>query len=129
METDEGESVMIKNLVSKDAVLQAFKNRLGDNYVTGIGGIKATLDEVPEATLYLFDEPVAKPVWVPVSERLPKDDDLHLVTLYDNSGDTPYIYVSVGWHIFGEDKWIVDNELHYNVTAWMENPEPYKGDK
>ena len=63
--------------------------------------------------------------WIPGSERLPEIGKDVLVTIKDDSADSPNYYTSVGWCYMGA--WIVENTLCYQVIAWTEFPEPYKG--
>lgn len=65
--------------------------------------------------------------WIPVTERLPKNDDWAIVTILDESGDTPYRYTDFGWYLEAADCWIVDAEQRNDVIAWMPLPEPRKG--
>lgn len=66
--------------------------------------------------------------WIPVSEALPWNDTNVLVTVRDDSGDTPWEYTSVGRRTPDGKYWIVENEMCYGVIAWMPLPEPYGGD-
>ena len=59
--------------------------------------------------------------WISVSERLPEVHKEVLVTVKDDSADSPIYYTSVGWYCGGI--WVVKN----TVIAWMPLPEPYKG--
>ena len=58
--------------------------------------------------------------WVPVSEELPYDDRMVLVTAQPKKGD-PNVnrayYANGAWHGSGSMA---------NVTAWMDMPEPYE---
>lgn len=63
-------------------------------------------------------------MWTPVSERLPEIGKDVLVTIKDDSADSPNYYTSVGWCYM--EAWIVENTLCYQVIAWMEFPKPYK---
>lgn len=65
--------------------------------------------------------------WTPVSEGPPKMGEDVLVTIKDDSADSPYYYTSTGWYYNGI--WVVDNTVCYQVAAWMEFPKPYKEDK
>ena len=65
------------------------------------------------------------PKWLSVNERLPKEEEIVIVTVKDNSADSPIYYTSVGWYYQGI--WVVENEVSHQVTAWMPFPEPYKG--
>lgn len=73
----------------------------------------------------------AKPQWIPVSKRLPKESGIYLVTLktdgvayLESEFPNGFVYVStydaviMNWGYGGKD-----------VIAWMPLPKPYKGDK
>lgn len=66
--------------------------------------------------------------WIPVAERLPKTDDLVIVAIHDDSGDTPYDVTNVGFYldVFPLGIWVVENERCNYVTHWMPLPEPPK---
>lgn len=70
------------------------------------------------------DFPVIEPHdWIPVTERLPRDDEDVIVTCLDDSGDTPFSYTTVAWHYKG--MWVCDNERCPFVVAWMPLPKPW----
>jgi hypothetical protein len=66
------------------------------------------------------------PRWIPVDERKPKTDDLVIVAIHDDSGDTPYDVTNVGFYldVFPLGIWVVENERCNYVTHWMQFPEP-----
>ena len=64
--------------------------------------------------------------WIPTTELLPKNDDWVVVTVLDESGDTPYRYTHFGWYLEAVDGWIIDNERRNDVIAWMPLPSPYR---
>ena len=74
--------------------------------------------------------------WIPVSERLPKEDESVLLTICANSSlygfNKNFIKVMCGSYSPCEDKrdWIVNGIRYYidNVIAWMPLPEPYKAE-
>lgn len=67
-----------------------------------------------------------EPHWIPVSERMPRDDEEVIVSCTDDSGDSKFTYTTVGWHYKG--LWVVNNDRCFFVVAWMPLPEPYKED-
>lgn len=59
--------------------------------------------------------------WIPVSERLPKEEEMYLVT-YEGIPGAPSTIT----------QWFWDNEgrfLNPYITAWRELPRPYEEDK
>ena len=63
--------------------------------------------------------------WIPVSERLPKEYDLVLVTEKYGFVDTAHFV----HNDFTEmDEWIVADDETIDVIAWMPLPQPYKGE-
>lgn len=74
--------------------------------------------------------PSAEPelIWIPVTERLPMNGVDVIVSVLDDSGDTPYRFTSIGWCTPDGQYWVVDNEMCYGVIAWMPLPEPWRGE-
>lgn len=68
------------------------------------------------------------PRWIPVTERLPKTDDIVIVAIHDDSGDTPYDVTNVGFYldVFPLGVWVVENERCNYITHWMPLPQPPK---
>lgn len=70
----------------------------------------------------------AQPGWIPVTERLPKDDTEVIVSCTDDSGDDEFSYVTTGWHYKG--LWVVNNDRCYFVRAWQPLPaKPWEGEQ
>ncbi len=61
--------------------------------------------------------------WIPVSERLPKEDGSYLVSGKWGSGKE-----SVGDCEFSVEDGYFQTAWNFNVLAWMPLPEPWKGD-
>lgn len=64
--------------------------------------------------------------WVPVTERLPENDDWQIITVLDECGDT---YSDFGWYLKAAKCWTIYAEQIANVIAWMPLPKPYRGEK
>lgn len=67
--------------------------------------------------------------WIPVSEQLPYETTEVLVSIHDDHGDTSFDYTSIGWLTPDMKYWIVDNDICYDVVAWMPLPAAYEEPK
>lgn len=63
--------------------------------------------------------------WTPCSERLPEKEGLYLITCVDDDG-TPFVDASLYDPPTDRRGAIWDFP---NVVAWMERPEPYRGEE
>ena len=63
--------------------------------------------------------------WIPVSERLPKEYDLVLVTEKYGFVDTAHFAHN---DLTEMDEWIAADDETFDVIAWMPLPQPYKGE-
>lgn len=66
-----------------------------------------------------------EPKWIPVTERLPEEEGLYLVTCFN---ERPRL--EVAWFYIDEEGFgyfSCDWSDFDSVTAWMPAPEPYKG--
>jgi hypothetical protein len=61
--------------------------------------------------------------WISVKDRLPHPCMNVIVAIYDDFGDTPWKYTTVGW-MANDTIWIVDNDVCYGVTHWIPLPAP-----
>ena len=73
-----------------------------------------------------FPSAQLEPQWIPVSKRLPQNDDWVIATILDERGDTPFRYTDFGWYLEAANCWIVDAEQRTDVVAWMPLPGPWK---
>lgn len=62
------------------------------------------------------------PHWIPVTERLPKEDGNYLVSGKWGSGKE-----AVGDCLFSVEDGYFQTAWNFDVLAWCELPEPYKG--
>ena len=60
-------------------------------------GVLAVIDNQPSADVVPIKRMNYK--WKLTKEQKPKTDELLLVTIGDESGDTPFTYVTVGWYL------------------------------
>lgn len=72
--------------------------------------VEDELEEAPTAEI---------PGWIPVSERLPENDEKVLCQTVTKKGQ---INMVIGYYNF--DRWCCG--MNSNVIAWMPLPEPYK---
>ena len=72
----------------------------------------------------VYKKKVAVGEWTPVNERLPEECKEVLVTVKDDSADSPIYYTAVGWYYAGI--WVVEDTVCHQVIAWMKPPKPYK---
>ena len=110
----------MSDLIDRQAVFEILTDYYHHRTDMQHDALKGALSRVPSA------EPERK--WIPVNEALPINDVNVIVSVLDDSGDTPYRFTSVGWCTPNGQYWVVDNEMCYGVIAWMPLPEPYRGE-
>ena len=81
-------------------------------------------------TLDEYDEICKNYEWMLTKDRVPIDNDYVIVTIKDDSGDSPYTYTTVAQYYHRkdfDDFWIADNDyVCGDIIAWMPLPKPYK---
>lgn len=112
------------SVIFREDAIEAITNYakfLWDNYheTCHLAGMIDTIDALP----------TAEPRWIPVTKSLPKNDDWCIVTILDESGDTPFRYTDFGWYLEEASCWIVGAERWTGVVAWMLLPEPWRGEE
>lgn len=104
--------------MTKEKAIQILSTRDAHGVLCGYtSGVTEALDMAIEA--------LSKPYWIPISERLPNDQELVNVTVVDDHGDNEWRYTTAAWRSY--DMWIFDNELVMGtVVAWAPLPKPYE---
>lgn len=83
------------------------------------------IDKDMRKALDMAIEALSKQYWIPISERLPNEQESVNVTVVDDHGDNEWRYTTTAWRI--NDIWISDNDLVMGtVVAWAPLPKPYK---
>lgn len=124
---------MIGDLIDRQAVIEKMRNRkklFCKNKIEFMAlskDEKARVDEIDNCIADLVNAPSAEPEpkWIPVSERLPEEKEMVLIT--NNKG-----HVRCGqYQGTFDDKnyrwWWKHNTLE-EVIAWMPLPEPWRGE-
>ena len=119
------------DLISRQAAIDAIR-KIYDS--VGILGEKWAVDKCQMA---IKDLPSAQPEqrWIPVTERLPENDNEVLITVWDAEDD----YVEVYKGFYQEHEWwtqwchgcskIKDEPCGENIViAWMPLPKPYNAE-
>lgn len=116
----------------KAAIVQLSYNKIGnDDYEMIIQDDINTIKALPPVI------PKPKTSWIPVSERLPKNEDYVLVCYEDGHIRTAYYYIDnnfypsefedcceTGWYNYNEDFM-----YRQDVIAWMPLPPSYQGEE
>ena len=101
---------MNKRLIYAEDAIEEIVKRLGvrdESYLTA---------QEKSVVQVLKDMPSAQPRWTPVTEALPDEDGVYLVT--DHDGEV----VRYVFHMNESSR----EFWNRNVVAWMQQPEPYK---
>ena len=70
--------------------------------------------------------------WIPVTDRLPEDDELVLVTVNDKHNNLTFENALMTGCYCCAEGWILEGYIDWvdpNVTAWMPLPEPMRSEE
>ena len=116
------------DLISREAAIEVLNKLARDNFTLRdyFSYYLGALHDVSDGIKAL---PSAQPEqrWIPCDKRVPSSDEWVIVTILDESGDTPWRYTDFGWYLDRAKCWIVDAEQRTDVIAWMPLPRAYKG--
>jgi hypothetical protein len=109
---------MDDKLTTKQAIT-VLRNLQDWLYLSGINGGTSIQREAIDIAIKALE---AEPHWIPVTERLPKEDGSYLVSGKWGSGKE-----SVGDCEFSVEDGYFQTAWNFDVLAWMPMPEYYKG--
>lgn len=89
-------------------------------YISGGGAVDRGMNRAIDIAIEALGKP--EPHWIPVTERLPKEDGNYLVSGKWGSGKE-----SVGDCEFSVEDGYFRTAWNFDVLAWCELPEPFKG--
>ena len=102
------------DLISRQAVIDAI-DEIESEVVDGCGY------QYEKWRQFFCDLPAAGCMWIPVSERLPENDDHVLCTTVKKEGTAQVVR---GYYDPAYRRWV--SGMNSNVIAWMSMPEPWK---
>lgn len=104
--------------------LPEFRNPIHEGFEERNQGWNHCLDTIYD----LIDEQPAINDWIPISVRLPKHEELALVSALsynENKAFVDILKMSNGkWYVF--EPFCGWEEVYCDITAWMPLPKPYK---
>lgn len=75
-----------------------------------------------------------RPMWIPISERLPESSGVYIVSRWFSDGEESAILTDANYYD-GCGEWYDDNRINWGrklvtnkIVAWMSLPEPYKAE-
>ena len=120
---------MDKSMSKEDAILwiKNIINDIGSPRHSDLWGYEEALYEIQK----LLKEDSAQQ-WIPCSERLPEKDGWYLVSLGNEWTSDGFGKVTDPQKVYNSmvrlSEFVDGRFYHGMVTAWMEKPEPYKGE-
>lgn len=105
------------DLISRQAALDVINSELRCGAMTDQCGLETAYDLIND-----LPSTQPEPQWIPVSERLPEEYGVYLVTEKYFSRYDECEYNAITTAYYGEDGF----ENNYKILAWMPLPEPYE---
>lgn len=150
--TNEEASTVLKNSAStlKDGIKflkEPHQNQFKEAYEMAIQALEAQAEPTDEALhrereqAYMngyedaskrFRQEPQTGHWIPVSERLPEDDDYKPFSYYEDGAVlfcTKNGKIGFGWYYNSTKEWANEDDRYEDVIAWMPLPSSYQGEK
>ena len=115
--------IIATNALGMETIITMTKNWMITSVLVMIVLIMRAIERVISKEM-TYKKEIVVGEWVPVSERPPEECREVLVTVKDDSADSPIYYTAVGWYYAGI--WVVEDAVCHQVIAWMKPPKPYK---
>ena len=115
--------IIATNALGMETIITMTKNWMITSVLVMIVLIMRAIERVISKEM-TYKKEIAVGEWVPVSERLQEECKEVLVTVKDDSADSPIYYTAVGWYY--ASIWVVEDTVCHQVIAWMKPPKPYK---
>ena len=115
--------IIATNALGMETIITMTKNWMITSVLVMIVHIMRAIERVISKEM-TYKKEIVVGEWVPVSERPPEECREVLVTVKDDSADSPIYYTAVGWYYAGI--WVVEDAVCHQVIAWMKPPKPYK---
>ena len=115
--------IIATNALGMETIITMTKNWMITSVLVMIVLITITTGKMDGGEM-TYKNKIAVGEWALVNERLPEECKEVLVTVKDDSADSPNYYTAVGWYYAGI--WVVEDTVCHQVIAWMRPPKPYK---
>ena len=102
------------------------KERLVDDVLRQVKGQSVYILEKLKQKAEEYNQSLTNSGWIPCSERLPEDNEIHECTVLFNTGMR---YIEYAYYDMAREEWWTHDDTGLvNVIAWKSSPEPYRGE-
>lgn len=102
------------------------KERLVDDVLRQVKGQSVYILEKLKQKAEKYNQSLTNSGWIPCSERLPEDNEIHECTVLFNTGMR---YIEYAYYDMAREEWWTHDDTGLvNVIAWKSSPEPYRGE-
>ena len=102
------------------------KERLVDDVLRQVKGQSVYILEKLKQKAEEYNQSLTNSGWIPCSERLPEDNEIHECTVLFNTGMR---YIEYAYYDMAREEWWTHDDTGLvNVIAWKPSPQPYRGE-